>query len=108
MNQLKEAERKANQLVQDARKLRTDRMKEAKLDAEKTVAAYRAEMEASYQDALGKVNNKADASSNELNVSTSGDIQQMSREFSTRKESVEKMLIDWVINIDVKPPTYKA
>lgn len=74
MNQLKEAERKATQLVQDARKRelvslfnswcifnfgfsaeRTDRLKEAKTEAEKIVSDYRAEQEALYKEALNKV-----------------------------------------------------
>jgi F0F1-type ATP synthase membrane subunit b/b' len=81
MNQLKEAEKKANQLVQDARKgmlvwnlfayfwsmqtdlrfcillfiARTDRMKDAKAEAEQIIAAYKAEMEASYKEAQLKV-----------------------------------------------------
>lgn len=107
MNQLKEAERKATQLVQEARKLRTDRIKDAKLEAEKTVQAYKAEMEASYQDALAKVNGKTGAANNELQMATSNDVNVMSREFTSRKESVEKMLIDWVINVDIKPPVYR-
>jgi F0F1-type ATP synthase membrane subunit b/b' len=74
MNQLKEAERKASQLVQDARKglvgtllffpficfsiclaARVDRMKEAKVEADQIIAAYRAEMEAVYQRSLLQV-----------------------------------------------------
>ena len=78
MNQLKEAERKASQLVQDARKglfsvmfppclslmllclsvgsvARVDRMKEAKIEADQIIAAYRAEMEAVYQRSLSQV-----------------------------------------------------
>jgi vacuolar-type H+-ATPase subunit H len=72
MNQLKEAERKASQLVQDARKgivvcfiaclfviyyctARVDRMKEAKVEADQIIAAYRAEMEAVYQKSLATV-----------------------------------------------------
>ena len=34
---------------------RIDRMKDAKLEAEKAIAAYKSEMEAVYQDALKKV-----------------------------------------------------
>lgn len=72
MNQLKDAEKKATQLVQDARKglqltsensqksvvnfppARVDRMKEAKSEAEQIIAAYRAEMEANYQSQSAK------------------------------------------------------
>lgn len=108
MNQLKESERKATQLVQDARKMRTDRIKEAKIEAEKMVAAYRAEMEAAYQDSLTKVNGMTGAAGNELQMSTSNDISAMSREFTTRKDAIEKMLIDMVISVDVKAPAYRG
>jgi vacuolar-type H+-ATPase subunit H len=79
MNQLKDAEKRASQLVQEARKgtcfatmnlgwlrlhvltgficdiARVDRMKEAKTEAEQIIAAYRAEMEAAYQAKLSSV-----------------------------------------------------
>ncbi|RYH24577.1 V-type ATPase subunit G [archaeon] len=108
MNQLKEAERKATQLVQDARKMRGDRLKEAKIEAERIVAAYKAEMEATYQDALAKINSKSGAANNELQGSTNNDINTMSREFQQKKDSVEKMLIDMVINVEVKAPPRRA
>ena len=79
MNQLKEAEKKATLIVQEARKgessyhnylyrrllttsiqsfsnlARGDRMKEAKSEAEKIIASYKADMEATYQVSLAKV-----------------------------------------------------
>jgi V-type H+-transporting ATPase subunit G len=108
MNQLKDAERQATQLVQDARRMRVDRMKEAKTEAEKIVAAYKAEMETKYQEALSKVNSKSGASNNELQLSTTNDINSMSREFNMRKDAVEKMLIDLVINVQTVAPKYRA
>eukprot|EP01040_Poterioochromonas_malhamensis_P016273 gene16273-18435_t len=104
MNQLKEAERKATQLVQDARKQRTDRLKEAKTEAEKIVSDYRAEQEALYKDALNKVNAKANTSGNELQNSTNNDISTLNREFASKKDGVEQMLIDLVLKVDLKPP----
>ena len=49
MDQLKLAERSATTLVENARKERVERMKEAKSEAEAQIAAYRAEMEAAFQ-----------------------------------------------------------
>lgn len=107
MNQLKEAERKATQLVQDARNARQQRMKEAKSEAEQIIAAFRSEQEASYQQALSKISNKSGQSNNELQTQTNNDIATMSREFSTRKEAVQKMLIDFVIDVEIKAPAAK-
>ncbi len=55
MQQLKDAERKATQLVTDARKARVDRMRDAKTEAEQLIAAYRSEMEKTYQSKLSAV-----------------------------------------------------
>ncbi|KAJ1390567.1 hypothetical protein B484DRAFT_408955 [Ochromonadaceae sp. CCMP2298] len=51
---LKEAEKKATEIVHDARKARVSRMKEAKSEADKIVAAYTQEMEDKYQMAVAK------------------------------------------------------
>eukprot|EP01006_Ploeotia_vitrea_P008521 TRINITY_DN20396_c0_g1_i1.p1 TRINITY_DN20396_c0_g1~~TRINITY_DN20396_c0_g1_i1.p1 ORF type:complete len:108 (+),score=13.52 TRINITY_DN20396_c0_g1_i1:72-395(+) len=102
MNQLKDAEKKASQLVNDARKARVDRMKEAKSEAEQAIAAYRAEMEAEYQknvQANSAVNNASD-----LDKSTNEGIQKLSTEFNSHKAAVEKLLIDQVCNVHVEAP----
>ncbi len=59
MNELKVAEKKASQLVSDARRNRVDRMKEAKTEAEQIIAAYRSEMEKAYQSKLSEVRKNA-------------------------------------------------
>mmetsp|Transcript_11210 Transcript_11210/g.17065 ORF Transcript_11210/g.17065 Transcript_11210/m.17065 type:complete len:111 (+) Transcript_11210:58-390(+) len=108
MNQLKEAERKASQLVQDARKARVERMKEAKVEAEQIIAAYRAEMEAVYQKALATHTGSSGAAGNELQMSTEADIRNMTKDFNSNKEAVEKMLIDFVCNVNVKAEKARA
>ena len=49
MDRLKNAERQASQSVEEARRARVERMKEAKAEAERQVNAYRAELEAKYK-----------------------------------------------------------
>lgn len=56
---------------------RADRLKEAKAEAEQIVNAYRAEMEATYKEAQLKVSGKTGQAGNELQASTSSDINQM-------------------------------
>mmetsp|Transcript_38042 Transcript_38042/g.82861 ORF Transcript_38042/g.82861 Transcript_38042/m.82861 type:complete len:111 (+) Transcript_38042:30-362(+) len=102
MNQLKEAERKASQLVQDARKARVERMKEAKIEADQIIAAYRAEMEAVYQKSLATQTGSSGAAGNELQMSTDSDIRNMGRDFNSNKEAVQKMLIDLVCAVNIK------
>ncbi len=52
-------------------------MKEAKTEAEQIIAAYRAEMEASFKEAQLKVSGKTGVATNELQASTSTDINTM-------------------------------
>mmetsp|Transcript_29975 Transcript_29975/g.41186 ORF Transcript_29975/g.41186 Transcript_29975/m.41186 type:complete len:109 (-) Transcript_29975:96-422(-) len=104
MNQLKAAEKEATLLVQEARKARVDKMKEAKVEAENVLSSYRAEMEANYQAELAKLNGKSGAAGNELQVNTNNDISSMNREFESKKAGVEKMLVDLVLKVNIKAP----
>mmetsp|Transcript_27055 Transcript_27055/g.27294 ORF Transcript_27055/g.27294 Transcript_27055/m.27294 type:complete len:112 (+) Transcript_27055:106-441(+) len=103
MNQLKEAERKASQLVQDARKSRVERMKEAKTEAEQIIASYRAEMEAKYQASLYAQTNSSGAAGSELEATTEAEIRKMISDFTVNKEKVEKILTDFVCDVKIKP-----
>lgn len=49
MNQLKQSEQSASTLVENARRERVERMKDAKTEAEAQIAAYRADLEAQFQ-----------------------------------------------------------
>eukprot|EP01041_Mallomonas_annulata_P000126 gene126-201_t len=104
MNQLKEAERKASQLVQDARKARVERMKEAKTEAEQIIASYRAEMEAKYQASLFAQTNSNGAAGSELEAATETDIRKMISDFSQNKDKVEKILTDFVCTVHIEAP----
>jgi vacuolar-type H+-ATPase subunit H len=83
---------------------RVDRLKEAKSEAEQIIAAYRAELEQNYQTLLAKQSGSSGLAGNELNNATTNDIAKLTRDFASRKESVEKMLIDAVVNVKVEAP----
>eukprot|EP01032_Pedospumella_encystans_P010144 gene10144-11882_t len=108
MNQLKEAEKKATLIVQEARKARGDRMKEAKSEAEKIIANYRAEMEATYQVALAKSNSTSGTAGSELEASTNSGIKDMQNEYEKKKQAVEKMLIQLVLKVDTTVPKQRV
>jgi len=55
MDQLKTAEAAASKAVVEARKERTERLKAAKTEAEGTLAEYRGELEAKYQQSQARV-----------------------------------------------------
>jgi vacuolar-type H+-ATPase subunit H len=52
-------------------------MKEAKTEAEKIIAEYRAEMEGQHKEALGKVNAKTNSINQDLQNSTNSDLGMM-------------------------------
>mmetsp|Transcript_4421 Transcript_4421/g.4433 ORF Transcript_4421/g.4433 Transcript_4421/m.4433 type:complete len:109 (-) Transcript_4421:79-405(-) len=108
MNQLKEAERKASTLVQEARKARVDRMKEAKIEADQIIAAYRAEMETVYQRTVAQQTGSSGAAGNELAMQTENDIRNMNRDFASHKEAVQRMLIDLVCGVKINVEKARA
>mmetsp|Transcript_121252 Transcript_121252/g.238273 ORF Transcript_121252/g.238273 Transcript_121252/m.238273 type:complete len:110 (+) Transcript_121252:154-483(+) len=108
MNQLKEAEKKATLIVQEARKARGDKMKEAKSEAERIINAYRAEMEVSYQVSLAKTNGTSGVAGTELESSTNNSVKSMKDEFDKKKEGVEKMLLDLVLKVDTTVPKARS
>mmetsp|Transcript_16370 Transcript_16370/g.14780 ORF Transcript_16370/g.14780 Transcript_16370/m.14780 type:complete len:109 (-) Transcript_16370:76-402(-) len=108
MNQLKEAEKKATLLVQDARKSRVDRLKEAKVEAEQLISIYKAELEEKYQAALAKQTGSSGQAGNALAANTTTEINNLSRDFNARKEGVEKILLDAVLNVKIEAPKARA
>ena len=105
MNQLKEAERKAPTMVQDERKARTERLKEAKTAAETQIKEYRAQKESEYQLKQSKLTSSTDSSSSQLQSQTSSDIANMTRDFNSKKDAVVDGLVDIVFKVNVTAPT---
>lgn len=77
-------------------------MKEAKVEAEQIIAAYRAEMESAYQKKLMAQTGSSGAAGNELTMKTEAEIDTMKRDFNNNKAAVEKMLIDVVTNVKIQ------
>jgi V-type H+-transporting ATPase subunit G len=96
MNLLKEAEKEASGLVQEARKYRVDKLKEAKLGAEQAIKAYRAELECGHQASLSANKGSAGAAGSQLESDTDKEITALSAKFSTNKEDVAKMICSLV------------
>jgi V-type H+-transporting ATPase subunit G len=107
MNQLKEAEKKATLLVQDARKERVTKMKEAKSEAEKLIAAYKSELETNFQASLAKMNGSNGVAGNQLQASTNNDVSMMQNEYNSKKFAVQQMLVELVLRVNVKPPAVR-
>ena len=104
MNHLKNAEQKASELVSAAKNNRTSQIRQAKVEAEAEIARYKAEQEAAYQAALAKVRGGAGDNSAKLQQQTNSDVSQMTREFNSNKEGVEKKLVDLVLDVHIVAP----
>ena len=78
------------------------KIKEAKIEAEKSVAKHRAEKEAVYQALVSKQVESGAASV--IDAQSANDIAVMSRDFQAKKAGVEQMLVDLVLKVDVKVP----
>jgi len=104
MNELKAAEKKATAQVQEQRKARTDRMKEAKSEAERAIAAYRSEQERSYDLKRSQKLGESGSDGSALESKTNAEISNMTRDFNARKEGVEQCLVDLVCRVNISVP----
>lgn len=124
MNELKTAEKKASGLVAKAREDRNNKLKEAKIDADKLIAKHRAEKESQYQALVqAKASSNLSAGttyiyrhimaiasltfiillcSDNYNANIATDINKMTMEFNSNKDAVEKMLMDIVTTVNLK------
>ena len=78
-------------------------MVEAKLDAEKTISAYRDELEAKYSAAHTAITGNASSTSSDLDAQVVTDISSMQSEFTLRQAAMEDALVDLVCKVEVKP-----
>ena len=107
MDKLKEAERKATQMVQDERKARTDKLKEAKSEAEKQIKEYRAQMESEYQKKQSKLTSSTDQSGAELQKATTAEINALSSDFASKKDAVIDGIVSIVTTVKIVAPKAK-
>jgi V-type H+-transporting ATPase subunit G len=100
MNRLKVAEKDASKKVSEARQYRVDKMRDAKVGAERAISAYKDELEAAYQSQVMAHSGSNGTSGSELSSSTDAEISELGRCFSSNKEVTEKMLVDLVTAVN--------
>lgn len=108
MDQLKSAERSASALVENARKERIDRMKEARTEAEATIASYKAEMELAYQLKASAQTDTHGTTGVALDSTTMQEIKELEDDYAKNSERVERFMVDLVTQVEIVPPTRKA
>lgn len=78
----------------------SNRMSEAKVEADKIVQTYRSDLEAKYNAAHSVIQGNAGAEVSELNAKTAVDIAAMQGDFSSKKKAVADSLVDLVCKVE--------
>ncbi|KIY99836.1 V-type proton ATPase subunit G 2 [Monoraphidium neglectum] len=93
------AEAEAGKIVAEARKAKQERLRQAKAEAEREIAAYRAEREGGYQKKLSETTSGAAATSDRLHKETEQAIKQVQSDVAASKGSVVDMLVRYATTV---------
>ncbi|KAF1785198.1 Zinc finger, RING/FYVE/PHD-type [Phytophthora cactorum] len=102
IKELMAAETKASKIISEARQERGERLKQAKLEAEAEITAYRKQMERSFQ-----MNGNTDLMGDDpsiLEEETQRDIKKMQAEFQQNKQSVITMMGQHAVRVQMRVP----
>ncbi|KAI8473062.1 MAG: transmembrane ATPase [Monoraphidium minutum] len=93
------AESAAAQIVSEARKAKQERLRQAKAEAEREIAAYKAEREGIYQKKLQESTSGAAATSERLHKETELAIKQVQSDVAASKATVVDMLVKYATTV---------
>ncbi|CAL5191255.1 unnamed protein product [Lathyrus oleraceus] len=93
------AEQEAQHIVNTARNLRTQRLKQAKEEAEKEAAEYRTHMEEEYQKSISETTGSSGTNVKRLDQETDVKIRSLKKSGSKVSNEVVDMLLKYVTNI---------
>lgn len=99
IKRLLEAERGAQDIVSSARKHRNDRLKQAKLEAEREISDYRNEREAAYQKSMNEGTTNIDESRGRLDSDTKKNVSFIKSTLPAKKPEVVDALLSHVLNV---------
>ncbi|KAE8889412.1 hypothetical protein PF005_g6958 [Phytophthora fragariae] len=102
IKELMAAETKASKIISEARQERGERLKQAKLEAEAEITAYRKQMERTFQ-----MNGNTDLMGDDpsiLEEETQRDIKKMQAEFQQNKQSVITMMGQHAVRVQIRVP----
>ncbi|KAE9592091.1 putative H(+)-transporting two-sector ATPase [Lupinus albus] len=95
------AEQEAQHVVSSARNLRTQRLKQAKEEAENEAAQYKSHMEDEYQKSLSETSGSSGSNVKKLDEETETKIKNLKDSASKVSTEVVDMLLKYVTNIKV-------
>lgn len=101
IRKLLQAEQKAQEMVQKARRDKVARLKQAKEEAEKEVEAYRAKREAEFGEYAGQFSTSGEDYNKNLEQKTDGEIKALQESAVAGKEKVIQLLFDTVKKVDL-------
>ncbi|PNH05757.1 V-type proton ATPase subunit G [Tetrabaena socialis] len=93
------AEQEAQRIVNEARKAKGDRLRQAKVEAEKEIAAYRAEREGAYQKKISEGSTGSVATFQRLQSETALAVQKIQADVKAKKSDVMDMLMNYVTGV---------
>ncbi|KAI3866992.1 hypothetical protein MKX03_022035 [Papaver bracteatum] len=99
IQQLLAAEQEAQHIVNEARNLKTARLKQAKEEAEREIAQYRAQVEADFQRKLEETSGDSGANVKRLELETEAKIGNLTRESERISSDVVQMLLRHVTSV---------
>ena len=94
------AEEESKKTVEEARKMRDARLKQAASEAETQIAAYRAEKEQNYQDQIKAVSGSTGATTEQIAADKNQSIKSIKNASKASKPAVVDMLVSFVRNVD--------
>ncbi|XP_014496857.1 V-type proton ATPase subunit G 1-like [Vigna radiata var. radiata] len=95
------AEQEAQHIISNARNLRTQRLKQAKEEAEKEAAQYRSHMEDEYQNSISETTGTSGSNVKRLEEETEAKIKLLKKSTSDVSSKVVEMLLKCVTNIKI-------
>lgn len=99
IKRLLEAEREAQEIVSEARKHRNDKLKQAKIEAERDIAAYRAEREEAYTKKMSEGSSNIEDTRGQLDAETAKTTSSIKSSLPGKKKDVVKSLMDYVLKV---------
>ncbi|TFJ84335.1 hypothetical protein NSK_004326 [Nannochloropsis salina CCMP1776] len=104
MAELRAAEQKAAQIVQEARAARGQRLKEATVEARRVIEGYRDDKEKQFQDFVKTKYGSSGSQTADLDRQTEAELAKLSADFKHNKDVVLDVLVDKVTNVKTVVP----
>lgn len=99
ITRLLQAEREAQAIVTAARKAKTDRLKQAKTEAEREIKAYKAQREEQYQTRVAEDSNSSGANVKRLENESKIAVQAVEKNVAAKKKEVLDTLLSYVMTV---------